>query len=421
MTASPNQTLGFIFTTFPPEVSGSALYNWQRIQWLAQQGCYRVIALVPDWGTEASLPTVPPKLQETLILEPYPSRPWPIYQLLRSPQWKAADYMRDRLAYYQPDIITVVDVERLFWFGVWHLPGVKYARTNKIPYLSEYHTDYYNHVSTYRGGRLIQKIIKPLTCLLYHSCSQTLAISDTAQLSLQQLGVNNSIMLPMYGLDLAEFSPDKRDHQYLHSWLSKTEHSHQVVLFMGRLAMEKRLDWLIQAFALVKKQYPQCSLFIAGDGPQDVVTQLKKMARSVPHIHFLGFIQGDAKAKLLASCDVYCSPAPYETFGRTPIEAMASGIPIITINRGGVTTYIRHGINGYLVAPDDIQGLSEALMKVLITPNPALIKQAQSDANQYSLEQRCQNLHKYYQQILSSNFSSTRDRETLETQEELSS
>jgi glycosyltransferase involved in cell wall biosynthesis len=79
---------------------------------------------------------------------------------------------------------------------------------------------------------------------------------------------------------------------------------------------------------------------------------------------------------------------------------MASGVPVVTVNSGGVSEYMLDGINGYLVQPDDVEGLANCLEKVLSSDNTELIQRALQDANQYSDKQGCQNLNDYYQQLL---------------------
>lgn len=119
----------------------------------------------------------------------------------------------------------------------------------------------------------------------------------------------------------------------------------------------------------------------------------------MPHIHFTGFIKGETKANVLASCDVFCSPSPYETFGRTVVEAMASGIPVVTVESGAVSEYILNGVNGYLVPPNDVEGLANCLDSVLLSNHTEIIQRALQDAQQFSLEQGCQNLSHFYQQL----------------------
>jgi glycosyltransferase involved in cell wall biosynthesis len=110
---------------------------------------------------------------------------------------------------------------------------------------------------------------------------------------------------------------------------------------------------------------------------------------------------GETKANVLASCDVFCSPSPYETFGLTGVEAMASGVPVVMVNSGGVSEYILDGVNGYLVPPDEVEALANCLEKVLSSDNTELIQRALQDASQFSDEQGCQNLNDYYQHLLS--------------------
>jgi glycosyltransferase involved in cell wall biosynthesis len=169
---------------------------------------------------------------------------------------------------------------------------------------------------------------------------------------------------------------------------------------LGRLGFEKRVDLVIEAFAILKHRHPNYSLLIVGDGPADVVNQLKRLAEKVPDIHFTGFLLGETKANVLASCDVFCSPSPYETFGLTGVEAMASGVPVVTVNSGGVSEYMLDGINGYLVPPNDVQRLANCLEGALSSDNTELIQRALQDANQFSVEQGCQNLDDYYQHLL---------------------
>ncbi|MBW4673379.1 MAG: glycosyltransferase [Desmonostoc geniculatum HA4340-LM1] len=405
MNERQQHTLVFLFTTFLPEVSGSAIFNWERVQWFAKQGDYRVVVLAPDWQNKLQLPSIPTNLEENLIIETYPSKPWLLYPLLHVPKFSAASKISQKIAYYQPDLITVVDLERLFLFSTWHLPGRRYAQIKKINFISEYHTDYYNHVTTYPAGKLLREILwKPITKYLYNKCDITISISPTASKILQKMGISNSRTIPMYGLDLSAYTPSRHNRQFLASWLTEKEQDNKVILFLGRLALEKRIDLLIKAFSRLQQKQSNVSLIIAGDGPSEVVHQLKNLAKSIPNTHFIGFVHGEAKANLLASCDVYCSPAPYETFGRTLVEAMSSGTPVISVNSGGVSDYIVNGINGYLVPPNDVEELSNTIEKVLSQNNENIIQRACQDAQQFSLEQGCQKLHVYYQELLNSRF-----------------
>lgn len=395
-------TLAFLVTGFPPDVSGVSHFNWERAQWLAKQGIYRVVVFAPDWENGPNSPSALSDLDENLIIERYPSKPWAPYKLTHVPKFIAARQINKRLAYYKPDLITITDVERFFLLSTWQLPGRGYVRRHHIPYIAEYHTDLYNFSAAYPGWQWLRSMGRNfnLTSYLYREFDMTLCPSTAASKSCQEMGITTVHTIPFYGIDVSTYNSSRRNRKSLESWLSVKEQNNKVLLFLGRLAFEKRVDLLIEAFARLKRRHHDYSLIIAGDGPVDAVKHLKCKAEQIPDIHFTGFILGETKANVLASCDVFCSPSPYETFGRTVVEAMASGVPIVSVKSGAVSEYIVDGVNGYLVPPDDVEGLANGIEKVLSSNNAEIIQRGLRDANQFSVEQGCQNLNNYYQQLL---------------------
>ncbi len=392
-------TLAFLVTGFPPDVSGVSHFNWERAQWLAKQGLYRVVVFAPDWQKGPDSPKALSDLDKRLIIERYPSKPWLPYKLTHVPRFLAALQINKRLAYYKPDLITMTDVERFFLLSTWQLPGSHYVKTHNIPYIAEYHTDLYNFSAAYPGWRWLRNTIRSsnLTSYLYRQFDITLCPSSAASKSCQEVGITNVNTIPFSGIELSTYSPSRRNRKWLKPWLNVNEQDNKVLLFLGRLAFEKRVDLLIEAFARLNPKEHQYSLIIAGDGPVDVVNQLKCLAEEVPNIHFTGFILGEMKSNLLASCDIFCSPSPYETFGRTLVEAMSSGLPVVTVDSGAVSEYIIDGVNGYLVPPNDVEGLANAIKKVLSSNKTKIIQRALQDINQFSVEQGCQKLSNYYQ------------------------
>jgi glycosyltransferase involved in cell wall biosynthesis len=397
MSSDKIPTLAFLVTAFPPEVSGSSHFNWARAQWFAKQG-YRVVVFAPDFkkGQDSSV------VDNNLIIERYASKSWIPYKLTYVPTFSAARQISQKIADYKPDLIVMTDVERYFLLSAWQLPGRDYAKEHHVPYLAEYHTDVYNFSSTYPGWQWLRSFVRRTRLLshLYHQVDTTICPSTPASKSCQEMGIKNTHVIPFFGTDISTYNPNRRNRKWLESWLSPQEQDNKVVGFLGRLGFEKRVDLLIEAFAKLKRRHPNYSLIIVGDGPADVVNQLKHIAEPIPDVHFTGFLLGETKANVLASFDVFCSPSPYETFGLTGVEAMASGVPVVTVNSGGVSEYMLDGINGYLVQPDDVEGLANCLEKVLSSDNTELIQRALQDANQYSDKQGCQNLNDYYQQLL---------------------
>jgi len=395
-------TLAFLVTGFPPDVSGVSHFNWERVQWFAQQGMYRVVVFAPDWQKQSNDLLGLSDLEGKLIIERYPSKPWVPYKLTHVPKFFAAREINQKLANYKPDLIVVTDVERFFLLSTWQLPGQRYAREHHIPYLAEYHTDLYNFSAAYPGWQWLRNLVRSsqLVSYLYGNINMTICSSAAASQSCKELGISKVHTIPFLGIDVSTYSPKRRHRKWLEPWLNSQEKDNKILLFLGRLGFEKRVDLLIEAFARLKSQQSNYSLLIAGDGPVEVVNQLKRLAEKVGDIHFTGFLLGETKANVLASCDVFCSPSPYETFGRTVVEAMTSGIPVVTVDSGAVSEYIIHGVNGYLVPSNDVEGLTLGIHKALFSNNTEIIQQALRDAKQFSLSQGCQNLNDYYQQLL---------------------
>lgn len=394
-------TLVFIVTGFPPEVSGVSLGNWERIQWLAQQDIYRVVVFAPDWRNALSPIS---KLSESskLIIERYASKPWLPYKLTHVPKFFTASEINRKLSKYKPDLIILTDVERVFFFSTWQLIGRQYAIRNHIPYIAHYHTDFYNFALAYPAWKWLRNIFfRPTLNYLYSQFSTTICSTENASKTLQEMEVANINTISFIGIDVSTYHPNRRNRKWLEPWLNNEEEDNKVIIYLGRLAQEKQVDLLISAFIKLKlRNKYKCSLLIAGDGPDYSVRQLKRLSKKIPEIHFTGFLHGENKANVLASCDVFCTPSPYETFGRTVVEAMASGIPIVAINNGAVTDYIKNGINGYLVPMNDVEELTNGLEKALSNENTEIVQQALQDVLHFSVEQGCQRLSHYYKTLL---------------------
>ena len=127
----------------------------------------------------------------------------------------------------------------------------------------------------------------------------------------------------------------------------------RLLLYVGRLSPEKNIDVLVDMMEILAADLSaEYHLLFAGDGPRAV--WLKEMAdQKVPgRIHLLGhFANREDLADLYANCDALVHPNPREPFGIAPLEAMASGLPVVAPSSGGVLSYANAG-NAWLVKPD---------------------------------------------------------------------
>ncbi|MGB5013391.1 MAG: glycosyltransferase [Pyrinomonadaceae bacterium] len=126
----------------------------------------------------------------------------------------------------------------------------------------------------------------------------------------------------------------------------------RLLLYAGRISPEKNPDLLIKTIArLSKSQQHDYRLLVAGSGPgaEHFAEQSERLAPG--RVHMLGQIADKEKlADLFANCDVFVHPNPHEPFGITPLEAMASGLPVVAPNSGGLLSYA-NDTNSWLSDP----------------------------------------------------------------------
>jgi glycosyltransferase involved in cell wall biosynthesis len=136
--------------------------------------------------------------------------------------------------------------------------------------------------------------------------------------------------------------------------------------FIGRICVEKGVRWLLEAFT--RNADPPGRLVIAGKGETRFVESLKAEFSS-PCVAFIGHVD---PAVFYEQVDVVVIPSLWhEPFGRTAIEALAYGIPVVASNRGGIPEVIQDGLTGIIVDPDEAGSLARAMRRFSAEPELA--------------------------------------------------
>ncbi len=135
-----------------------------------------------------------------------------------------------------------------------------------------------------------------------------------------------------------------------------------VLAYVGRITERKRVDRLLEAAEAVARRRPGLTTLVAGTGDPAVMRSLRTRFDR-PAVRFMG--QRDDVPRLLAAADVLCCPARDEAFGLVPLEAMASGCPVVLADEPGLRQYAVHGVNALLVPEATVAGLAEAILLLL--------------------------------------------------------
>lgn len=139
------------------------------------------------------------------------------------------------------------------------------------------------------------------------------------------------------------------------------------ILFVGRLERTKGLPYLLEAFQSLVSEGCNICLEIVGAG--SLRPDLEKRAHVLgisPRVVFRGYVPfGSELLKFYREADVFVAPSLQEGQGKVFIEAMASGVPVIGTNVGGIPTIVKDGVNGLLVEPRSSASIVEAVKRVL--------------------------------------------------------
>jgi phosphatidylinositol alpha-mannosyltransferase len=162
------------------------------------------------------------------------------------------------------------------------------------------------------------------------------------------------------GVDLDYFHPDvKPVEKYLDGKLN--------ILFVGRLEKRKGLKYLINAYKIVKKSFPDSRLIVIGPGVRFRKKYENKVRREhIEDVVFLGKVPLEDLPRYYKTADVYCSPAVSgESFGIVLLEAMAVGTPVVATNIPGYASVLTDGKEGLLVRPRRSKLLADAICRIL--------------------------------------------------------
>jgi len=327
-----------LFTeTFLPKVDGVAKTLCRLLEHLAARR-HPCLVFAPAGG---------PKQYAGVPIIGLPAYRFPLYPELRlvPPYVDVAE----QLDAFRPDVVHLVNPVSL---GV---AGLQRARHLGIPIVASYHTDIPGFAEQWGLGFLSEPLWAGLRWV-HNQADLTLCPSSATQAELEGRGFRRTKVWSR-GVDTERFHPSYRTH----SWrmqLTGGDPCASLLLFVGRLSPEKRVEWLRP----VLEALPQARLAIVGDGPAR--SSLEQHFTGTPTV-FTGYLQGDDLAGAYAAADVFVFPAANETFGNVVLEAMASSLPVVAARAGGPLDVVVEGVTGLLFDPNDPGALVDAVRRLV--------------------------------------------------------
>ena len=342
---------------FYPQVNGVVTVISNLADGLAKKG-HKILIIAPKYRN-VKYPTFHPNVKVITVASipaiVYPGLKW----TLSFHQKVAREVLKNK--------IDIVHFHAPMSLG---MEAIALGKILKIPVIGTFHTffadeQYLRHI--HLDYQIIKKMSWRYNNLYYNRCALVTSPTSLTKDILQKNKLKKPIKVISNGID-----PDVFDNSKSKQIRQKYNPDGPLCLFVGRIAHEKNLLFLVDAFAKVLQKVPSAKLLIVGGGPQEkeVANQIKKL-KLQDRIIMTGQINHDQliKSGIYGACDLFVTASKTENQSVTVLEAQINGLPCVGLKAMGMPDLIKNQVTGLIVEPDKLELLSKAIIKLLSDKN----------------------------------------------------
>jgi glycosyltransferase involved in cell wall biosynthesis len=356
-----NMRVTLVTETYFPQVNGVSRTLGELARFLTESG-ERIQLFCPDYGAVVDRDQV----------HTVPSIVLPFYKDVHLPRPPFGSVHR-AIESFRPDIVHIATEATM------GLSVLRFAVRRRIPVVSSFHTNFDQYSRHYRVGWARWLIWRYLRWF-HNRTRETYVPSETTIAQLARVGFKRTVLWKR-GVDSSLFRPQRPGGLELRRTLGWSPED-VVITYVSRIAPEKNVDYLADAFAIVAARRPEVRILLVGDGPSRPALEQRIGAFA----RFAGYRQGEDLADHYATSDIFAFSSLTETFGNVVLEAMASGLPVVAVRAGGVGETVRSGETGILVEPSEPPAaLASALVRLI--EEPAQRRTMAEAARTYALSQ----------------------------------
>jgi glycosyltransferase involved in cell wall biosynthesis len=269
---------------------------------------------------------------------------------------------------FKPDVVHLQTAETIA------LAVMSYVKKNNVPLVSTGHA--YPDNVTGQFKILKPKLVKKsadavlrayMASFLKHAEYATMptemAIGDLVPKNRRRFKVTVEAL--SNGVDLSAFNPGEPDPKILKKYGILHDQKKRV-LYIGRVDPEKSISYVVSAFSKALEEVPEAEMLIVGDGID--INHLKKQVSNLglsEKVKFTGKILPPDLTEIYKCGTLFATASETETQGIVLIEAAATGLPLIAVDKGAVSEICRDKENGELCRPGDVDGIAKAMVKIL--------------------------------------------------------
>ncbi len=342
---------------FPPKKGGVQTAAYNTAKFLSEKG-HNIVVLTSKWDHEQRSFH---KMDKFLI---YRFKSFHPPELSKIPQISSLRIMPMAL-FYLPKIITKHKIQIIHIQGRLFPISFMTVILNLIVLKKPILLTVQGRLQVGVTGNIENIFDKIITKKIYQKLDKIICVSKSLKNRLLRFNIDTKkIQVIPNGVDIIKFKVIVKSN-YLDKYIKGKEYYKRVV-FVGRLDMQKGVEYLIKAIPMVLKQYSKVHFFILGNGNlENYIKNLSSKLKINDNITFLDFIPLDKMPNFYADADIFCLPSIHEGFPLSIAEALSMGLIIIASNIEGIPEAIKENENGFLVESRNIRELKDKLIKAL--------------------------------------------------------
>lgn len=264
-----------------------------------------------------------------------------------------------------------------------HYAGLSAARAHHLPCVLTYHTlfeEYLQHYVRFLPGASLRALARRVSRSQCDSVTAVIVPSSAMLDRLSTYGVSTPIHVLPTGISLARFEQHAPGSFRADHGVPPTA---PVGLFVGRVAHEKNIGFLLDVTRHLLRSHPDFILMIAGEGPAraSLIREVRQTGLE-QSVRFIGYLDREKDLpRCYAAADVFMFASRTETQGLVLIEAMACGLPVVALAEMG-TCDILHPNRGAVTPAEDVEAFSRAVASLI--GDPPRRQRLSAEASEYS-------------------------------------
>ncbi|MGH6924198.1 MAG: glycosyltransferase family 4 protein [Propylenella sp.] len=263
------------------------------------------------------------------------------------------------------------------------------AKQMAVPIVASMHTRFETYLDYYGLGRF-RPLAEAHLRRFYRRSDHVVAPTPALVSEIRRMRGDDQASVWCRGVDRSLFSPARRDQDWRRGLgLADDE---VALLFFGRLVLEKGIGTFVEVVRTLQRRGARVRALVVGAGPA------AGRLDALPGAILTGHLEGTALARAVASADIMLTPSTTETFGNVVLEAMASGLPVVSADAPSARAMLIDGATGLLCPPRDTEVYADRIMGLIDAPDirQQIARAARQASKAFSWDAACESVVRAY-------------------------